>query len=230
MVFQNPDIIVGYLNTIFRTVVGTALHVFLVCLTAYPLARKELPHRSLLIFLVLFTMIFNGGLVPMFLVINGVGLYNSRWVYIVPLLLTAFNVIIVKNFFQQVPESYAESARIDGASEFRIMWDIFLPLSKPVLATITLWTAVIHWNHWFDALLYIDDNNKQVMQILLRRIVIENSVELIEKGLVNPDVAQFTPETIKAATTIITILPILIFYPFVQKYFVKGIMIGGIKG
>lgn len=230
-VFNNPNLWVGYGNTVFRTVVGTLATLVVTCMAAYPLSRKEMPHRGALTFLVLFTMIFTGGLVPLFLLITGIGLYNSLLVYILPILLTAFNVIVVKNFFQSLPDSIYEAATIDGASEWRILFGIFMPLSKPVLATITLWTAVIHWNMWFDAMIYVDDNSKQVMQTFLQRIVIEGNTELIEKGLINPDdVKGFNQQTIKSATTVVTILPILVLYPFVQKYFVKGILLGSVKG
>ncbi len=229
MVFENPNIWVGYANTVFRTILGTVMTLLFTCLAAYPLSRRQMPHRGMITFFILFTMIFTGGLVPVFLLIRSIGLYNTRLVYILPLLLTAFNIIIVKNFFQSIPDSLHEAATIDGASEWRILFQVFIPLSKPVLATIGLWTAVIHWNMWFDAMLYVDDNSKQVMQTFLQRIVIENNTDLIEKGLVNPDVRTFTPETIKSATVVVTILPILLLYPFVQRYFVKGIILGAVK-
>ena len=230
MVLSNPNILTGYLNTLFRTIVGTFLTVLVTCMFAYPLSKQDLPQRSLITFLVLFTMLFGGGLVPTYLLIRNIHLIDSLWVYILPGLTSAFNIIIVRNFFQSIPESLRESASIDGASDVRILFQIYMPLSKPVLATVSLWTAVTHWNAWFDALLYINSESKQVLQMFLRRIVIENSTQLIEKGLVNPEVTQFTPETIKAATVIVTILPILLVYPFVQRYFVKGIMLGGVKG
>jgi len=229
MVLANPVILIGYGNTVLRTVVGTLLTLLATALAAYPLARKEMPWRKRLTFFVLFTMLFGGGLVPSYMVVKSLHLINNRLVYVVPGLVTAFNVLIMKSFFQSLPESFAESAKLDGASEFAILFRIYLPLSTPILATIGLWTAVGHWNSWFDGLLYITDNSKQVLQVFLQRIVIENSTEMIEKGVVNPDVLSFTPETIKAATVIVTILPILFLYPFVQKYFVKGIMIGGVK-
>ena len=229
MVLSNPEIARGFANSLLRTVGGTTLILFFTCLTAYPLARRELPHRRLFLFAVLFTMIFSGGLVPNYMLIKNIGLMDSLWALILPHTLTAFNVIVVKNFFQSIPESLAESARIDGAGEFHILFRIYVGLSKPVLATIALWTAVAHWNHWFDAMLYITSDEKQVLQAFLQRIVIENSVELIEQGLVDPSVTQFTPETIKAATVIVTVVPMLLIYPFVQKYFVKGIMLGGVK-
>jgi len=229
MVFNNPDILIGYRNTVFRTVTGTCLVLLVTSLMAYPLSRPELVHRRGWMIFILITMIFHGGLIPSYLLIRNLGLIDSMLVYIVPGLVTGFNVIILKNFFQGVPNSLAESARIDGASEWRILFQIYLPLSKPVLATIGLWTAVAHWNAWFDALLYINSDDKQVLQMFLQRIVIANNTELIERNLINPEIQQFTPETIKAATVIVTILPILFLYPFLQKYFLKGIMLGGVK-
>lgn len=229
MVFQNPDILTGYRNTLFRTIVGTFLVLLMTALTAYPLARKELHRRSSFILFILITMIFHGGLVPSYLLIRGLGLIDNIWVYVIPGLISGFNVIIMKNFFQSIPESLAESARMDGASEARILFQIYIPLSAPILATIGLWTAVFHWNAWFDALLFINSDDKQVLQLFLQRIVIQGNTDLIEKGLVNPDALAFTPETIKAATVIVTILPILFLYPFLQRFFVKGIMIGSVK-
>ena len=139
---------------------------------------------------------------PNYLLIKNIGLIDSIWALILPHMLTAFNVIVMKNFFQSIPESLAESAKIDGTSEINILVRIYVPLSKPVLATIGLWTAVSHWNQWFDAILYITNDENQVLQTFLQRIVIESSVEMIEQGLVDPNVTQFTPETIKAATVL----------------------------
>jgi putative aldouronate transport system permease protein len=175
-------------------------------------------------------MLFSGGLVPGYLLIRNLGLINSLWVYVIPTLVSAFNILILRNFFQSIPDSLAESAMMDGANDFAILFRIYQPLSKPALATIALWTAVSHWNSWFDGLLYVTDNSKQVLQVFLRRIVIENSTEMIEKGIVNPDAMSFTPETIKAATVVVTVLPILAFYPFVQRYFEKGVLLGSLKG
>ncbi|HAR64863.1 MAG TPA: ABC transporter permease [Lentisphaeria bacterium] len=229
MVLSNPNIVTGYVNTIIRTVLGTFLTVIATCIAAYPLARKEMPHRSMLTFLVVFTMLFSGGIVPGYLLVKKLGLINSMGSLILPTLLSAFNIIIIKNFFQSIPDSLSESAGIDGAGEWRILFQIYIPLSKPVLATVALWSAVFHWNAWFDALLYITDDNKQVLQTFLQRIVIESSTQLMELGITDTTVVDFTGETIKAATIIVTILPIICVYPFLQKYFVKGIMLGGVK-
>ena len=230
IVMTTPEILTGYTNTLLRTIVGTLLTLLMTCIAAYPLARKELPNRGLVTFLILFTMIFDGGIVPKYLLIKNLGLLNSLWALILPMMLTAFNIIVVKNFFQQIPSSLHEAAQIDGASEAAILFRIYIPLSKPVLATVALWTAVAHWNQWFDAMLYITDDRKQVLQNFLQRIVIESSTQMLDMGMTRTDITQFTPETVKAATVIITILPIICFYPFVQKYFVKGILLGSVKG
>lgn len=229
MVLVNREIIMGYANTLFRTIVGTVLTLLATAMAAYPLSRRNMPFRKRLIFLIMFTMLFSGGLVPSYLLVKSLGLINSIWVYVIPGLVSAFNILIMKNFFQSIPESLYESAVMDGANDFSILFRIYLPLSKPVLATVGLWTAVGQWNSWFDGLLYITDNNKQVLQVTLRRIVIENSTEMVEKGILNPNFMNFTPETIKAATVVVAILPILFAYPFAQKYFVKGTMLGSLK-
>ena len=195
MVFSNPDIVRGFFNSVMRTMLGTAFTLFFTCLTAYPLARKEMPHRRLILFLILFTMIFNAGVVPHYLLIKNLGLMDSIWALVLPHTLTAFNVIVVRNFFLSIPESLAESARIDGASEATVLFRIYLPLSKPVLATVGLWTAVYHWNQWFDAMLYIASNSKQVLQTFLQRIVIENSTQLVELSIADPVRTEYTAET-----------------------------------
>lgn len=228
MVLTDPNILTGYTNTIIRTLLGTTLTLLATCIAAYPLSRREMPHRSLITFLIVFTMLFGGGMVPSYLLMKNLGLINTIWVLVVPGMLSAFNIIIMKNYFQSLPEALIESARIDGASEWRILFQIYLPLSKPVLATVALWSAVGHWNSWFDALLYITEDRKQVLQTFLQRIVIESSTQMMELGITD-DQMQFTSETIKAATIIVTILPIILVYPFIQKHFVKGIMLGGVK-
>ena len=229
MVLGNQDIVRGFCNSLIRTVAGTTLCVLATCLAAYPLSRKEMPLRSNFIFFIMFTMLFSGGMIPTYLLIKNLGMLNTLWALIIPSALTAFSIIIVKNFFQSIPESFAEAARIEGASEFNILFKIYIPLSKPVLATVALWSIVGHWNAWFDALLYITDDKYQVLQIYLQRIVVESNTALMEMGVTGATAADFTPETIKAATVIITILPIICVYPFMQKYFVSGIMLGGVK-
>lgn len=228
-ILGNPNILTGYYNTIMRTFLGTVLTLLASCIAAYPLSRREMPKRSMIIFFIVFTMLFSGGMIPNYILVKDLGMINTVWSLVIPTLLSGFNIIIMKNFFQSIPESFVEAARIEGAGEWTILFKIFIPLSKPVLATVALWTMVAHWNAWLDALLYITDDNKQVLQIFLQRIVIESSAKLMDMGVTDQTITQFTPETIKAATVIVTILPIICVYPFVQKYFVSGIMLGGVK-
>lgn len=230
MVFKNEDILISYGNTLLRTVVGTSATIFISAMFAYPLSKKYMPNRRIYAFLLLFTMLFSGGIIPTYLLIKNLGLLNNRLVYILPSIISAYNVIVIRSFFESIPESLTESAKIDGANEFTIFLKIVLPLSKPVLATVGLWSAVAHWNAWFDSMLYMTDKSKQVLQTVLQRIITESNVTLIQQGIVNPDTTQFTPETMKSATIIVSILPILMVYPFIQRYFVKGIMLGSVKG
>ena len=228
-IFSDEMLVTGYLNTVFRTVVGVVCTVFCCALCAYPLSRRCMPHRKKAIFLVLFTMMFGGGLVPNYLLYNALGLINNRLVYILPMLLGAFNVILIKNYFEGIPESLHEAAEMDGASEWFIFTRIYFPLSKPVLATVAMFTAISHWNAWFDSMLFMTSEKKMVVQTFLQRIVIEGNMNMGDANMLANSITQFTPETIKAATVVITILPMMVIYPFVQKFFSKGIMIGGVK-
>ena len=230
MVFKNSSLLMAYYNTIFRTVVGTLLGLLVTCLYGYALARPETPNKKFYTVLLVFTMLFSGGKIPAYLVLKQYHLLNNRWVYILPILIVPYNVIVSRSFFMSIPNSLNESAKIDGSSEFGIFFKIIVPLSKPIIMTLALFMAVAHWNSWYDSLMYITDNSKIVVQVLLQRIIRESDVSLITQGLVNPDATEFTSETVKAATVIVAILPILLFYPFIQKYFTKGIMLGAVKG
>lgn len=227
MVFKNNNIIIGYSNTIFRTVIGTICTLAVTSTFAYALSKPYLPMKNFFTFFVLFTMIFSGGMIPSYILIKNLNLLNHRLVYVLPGLISAYNVVIMKSFFMSIPSSLIESAKIDGAREGTVFTKIILPLSKPVMATVGLWAAVSHWNAWFDSMLYVSDSKKQVLQLFLRRIVIEGQSQLME--MVGADNTNFTSETVKMATIIVTILPILFVYPFIQKYFVKGVMLGSVK-
>jgi putative aldouronate transport system permease protein len=229
VVLAEPNIRMGLMNSVFRTIAGTALTLIATALAAYPLSRPQMPGRRKFAFFILFTMIFSGGLVPTYLLIKGLGLIDNRMVYIIPGMITAFNVLVLKNFFQQIPESLEEAARIDGAGDFRILFRIFIPLSAPALATIALWTAVAHWNAWFDGMIYINSDAKRVLQVFLRQIVIENMANDMAHGIPHVDRSQFSAEAVKAAVVVVTVLPILALYPFLQRYFIKGITLGGTK-
>lgn len=230
-VFENKYIWIGYGNTIFRTIVGTFLNIVFSVMCAYPLSKRYLPNRNLFTFIFIFTIFFSGGLIPNYLLIKELGLLNSRWALILPILINAYTMIIVRNFFMSLPEEIEESAKIDGANDFRILFSIVLPVSMPIIATIGLWYAVAHWNAWFDALLYISDPNKTVLNTVLRKIVIEGSSQFQSFDTYDPAKQNsVTPDIIKAATIMVATFPILCVYPFIQKYFVKGVMVGSLKG
>lgn len=227
---QNQYIWNGYMNTIFRTVAGTLLSLLVTSMGAYALSQKSFPNRTFWTMFLVFTMFFSGGLIPTYLWIDRLGLTDNRMVLILPYLVGAFNLVLIRNFFQQIPSELQESARIDGANDFFVFFKIILPVSKPILATVALWLAVGHWNAWFDCLIYIKDTNKFVVQIVLQRIILQGTEQMMQSGGMVQGVYESSPEVIKAACIFFTMLPILCVYPFLQKYFVKGIFIGSIKG
>lgn len=223
-------------NTIFRamgvsigvTLIGTLVSMLLTALMAYGLARKDLDGRKTINFLVVFTMLFNGGLIPTFLVVKELGMIDTFASLIIPSAISAFNMIILKNFFQNIPEGLEESAKIDGCNDFGILFKIVLPLSMPAIATISLFYAVTYWNTYMSAILYLNDSVKWPIQVLLRQIVVlasglDHSATL--DGTVPPP-----DQTIKMAVIVVATLPILLVYPFLQKHFAKGAMLGSMKG
>lgn len=217
----------GFVNTAFVTIVGTLLSLLVTSATAYPLARKDLPMRGLFTAMIVFTLIFSGGMIPTFLVVKELGLINSRWALILPVLVASYNVVIMRNFFQNIPAELEESAHIDGAGDLRIFAQIILPLSGPVLATVGLWLAVGYWNNYFNALLYINRRDLRVLQQILMEIINSSRADDV---LNVENAAGITPETVKAASIMIISIPILCVYPFLQKFFVKGVMLGSVKG
>jgi len=221
----------GYFNTIVRTVLGVLLSVVFTSITAYPLSKKDLPLNRTATSIILFTMLFGGGTIPSYLLIKELGMFNTVWALVVPGMISAFNVMIIRNFFRSLPEELEESARVDGAGYLRIFAQIVLPLCKPVLATVALWVGVGHWNAWFDSMIYISDPAKQVLQIVLRKIIIENNTTDISIMMQNmASHSEFSGRQLQATIIMFSIIPMLIVYPFIQKYFVKGIMIGAVKG
>ena len=229
-VFKNPDIYTGFGTTLFVTVVGTVLGTLLTAMTAYPLSKSRLRGGKVLMLLILFTMIFNAGMIPNYLLIRNLNLYDSRWALILPLLVSAYNCIIMKTFFLSIPDSLEESARIDGANDIRIFFSIIIPLSKATIASIALFTAVMYWNDYFSTVLYIKETDKWSLQAVLRNML-TNTQQAMQSAGVNVRAQTNTnAETIKAASIVVATVPILVVYPFAQKYFVKGVMIGGVKG
>ena len=223
-VFSKENLFLGLLNSVFRVIICVPISVFFSSLCAYPLSRKEMPYRKPIFLFVLFTMLFSGGMVPIYLLYNNLGLLDNRAVYLVQGLINAFNVILIRNYFQSIPDSMHKAAMIDGASEWYIFSRIYLPLSKPILATVAMFQTIFHWNSWYDAVIYMNNDTKVVLQAFLQRIVIEQEWSMLRDHFIG-----LAPETIKAATVVITVIPIMLVFPFVLKYFSKGIMLGGIK-
>lgn len=216
----------SYLITILRAVLGTVSGVAVTLLTAYPLAKKNLPYRKGLMLFVVFTMYFSGGMIPKYLLIKNLHLTNNFLVYILPCLITGFALIITRNFFMSIPPALEESAKMDGASNFRVLFSIYLPLSTPVIATIALWYCVQHWNAWMDNMLYVTKNSLYVLQYVIQTILVNGQTADME---MMTDVIVHT-ETMKMAALVLSLIPIVCTYPFLQKYFVKGMMVGSVKG
>lgn len=217
----------GYLNTIIRVVVGTSLSVFLTILGAYALSKKSLPNRNLWTGLIVFTMYFSGGLIPSYLLVQKLGMRNTLFSLVLPGAISAYNMIIARNFFMSLPSSLEESAKIDGANDMYILFKIIIPLSKAILATITLWYGIGQWNSWFDCMLYMDNEKSYVLQLMIRRLLLEG--QMIDTSGQNYK-QMVSPENMKMAAVVVATVPVLCIYPFFQKYFVKGVMIGSLKG
>ncbi|MCR5753918.1 MAG: carbohydrate ABC transporter permease [Acetatifactor sp.] len=226
-ILKRPTIWTAMRTTVMVTLLGTALSLVLTILAAYGLSIQDLPGRKFMTGLILFTMYFGGGMIPTFLVVKGVGLYNTLGALFIPQSISVFNFIVMRTFFKELPESLTDAARIDGASYMRVLLKIVLPLSLAVIATIGLFYAVGYWNSYFDALIYIQDGDKYTLQLRLRSLLFGN-----ELGNAADDVGGTVvmPQSLKMATVAVSTLPILVVYPWLQKYFVKGVMLGSVKG
>lgn len=221
---KDSDIHSAFQVTTFTTVVGTVCNMAVTVLIAYPLSRIDLPGRRFFTNLVIFTMMFNGGMIPTYLVVKSLGLLDKIWALILPQLVWSFNLMIIKSFFQSLPDSILESAHIDGAGEFRTLIQIVLPLSLPVMLTVGLYYAVGHWNQYFQSVLYITDRNLRPIQVVVREILALTNNPLADASQTVPTM------TTQMASIIIAAVPIITMYPFVQRFFVKGVMLGAVKG
>lgn len=226
-VLSNPGIWRSFGVTIFITVVGTFINLFLTALMAYGLARRDLKGRSFILILVLFTMIFQAPMIPSYLLVKSLGMLNTLWSLIIPSAISAFNLIIMISFFQNIPQSLLEAARIDGCGEYRTLWKIVLPLSLPSLSTIGLFYAVAHWNGYFQAIMFLTDPKLYPLQLKLRNLIVESDAEQMMQSA---SLTLQSLEGIKMATIMIVSVPILLVYPFIQRHFIKGAMLGSIKG
>lgn len=229
-VSKNKLIWSGYANTLFIVAVGTVLDLLMTGLGAYVLSRKSFYLRRPITLMIVFTMFFGGGMIPTYLLIKNLHLLDSLWSLILPGLVNTWNFLITRTYFEGIPDSLEESAKLDGANDLVIFLRIFLPLSGPIIAVMALFYGVGHWNGWFNAMMYIQDRTKYPLQLILREILIANDTNSMMSGVVVDADRQQIGETIKYATIIVSTVPILCVYPFIQKYFVKGVMIGAIKG
>jgi len=231
-VFAYKTVVSGYLNSIQYMVIGTVLNVAITLLCAYPLARRTLPFRNFFMFLFTFTMYFGGGLIPSYLQVKSLGLLNTMWALILPGVLSVYNMIITRTFIQNsIPHEMLEAAQIDGCSDIRFFFTMVLPLSKAIVAVITLYYAVGHWNSWFSAFLYLNDRDLYPLQLILRDILVVSQIDLTlidDPELIDQMLG--LADLLKYSLIVIATLPMMCIYPFVQKFFIKGVMIGSIKG
>ena len=224
-IIDDQAFFVGYGNTIWYTIIGTVCNVIFTILAAYPLSLKEFFMRKIFTVFFLFTMFFYGGMIPSYIVVTSIGLFNSRWAVILPGLISTWNLVLCRTYISSLPEELFDSTKIDGCSEFRLIPSILLPLIKPIIAVLIIYYGVGHWNSWFSALIYLSDPNKHPVQIYLRKLLIQSTNELAASVYDMQSTVQ-----VRYCAVFVTILPILAIYPFFQKYFTKGIMIGSLKG
>ncbi|NIK70463.1 carbohydrate ABC transporter permease [Paenibacillus sp. BK720] len=230
-ILQNDKIWTGYGNSIMYTVIGTVINLIMTILAAYPLSRPDLPLRNGIMVLITMTMFFSGGLIPTYLLVKDLGMVDTIWALIVPGAIATYNLIVMRTYFQNsIPWELQEAAHMDGCSNWRLLVSIILPLSKPILAVMVLFYAVGHWNSFFNALIYIRDEGKYPLQLVLREILLISQSAQTDGGSVGLEKQILLSESIKFAVIIVSSLPVLIMYPFVQRHFVKGVMIGSIKG
>jgi len=231
-IFKDSSIIRGFLNSLYITVVGTGINILMTVMMAYPISRKKFYGRKAFTMFMMITMFFGGGLVPTFLLINHLHMYNTFWAVMVPGCVGITNVIICRTYFESsIPEELYESASLDGCDDFGFLIRIVLPLSKPVLAVLVLYYAVGHWNSYFNEMIYLEDKVKYPLQVVLRQILIMSQVaDEMMLDFSAAEQAQGMADLLKYSTIVVSSLPMLILYPFIQKYFVKGVMIGSVKG
>ncbi|MDF2963767.1 MAG: carbohydrate transporter permease [Paenibacillus sp.] len=231
-VFKHKLIVSGFMNSLYYTVFGTLINVVMTILAAYPLSRKDFYGKNMFMFLFVFTMMFTGGLIPTYLLVKDLGLLNTTWSMLLPGALGVWNMIITRTYFQTtIPDELLEASQLDGCTDFQFVWKIVLPLSGPIIAVITLFYAVGHWNSFFSALIYLKSQNLYPLQLVLRDILVQNEVDLnMLMDVQETAKREGLRELLKYSLIIVATGPLMIVYPFVQKYFVKGIMIGSLKG
>jgi len=230
IMLKGSQIYVAYGNTVLRTLVGTVLSIIITSLTAYPLSIRRLHFRNFLSLLIFFTMLFSGGMIPTFLIVQQLGLINTFWALVIPGMMSAYNMFILRNYFQQLPAELEESAFIDGASPLVVLLRIILPVSKPALAAIALFYGIGHWNAYLDCILYTNTDKLQVLQVYIRSLMTAYGSMNSVAGLGGSGASRLTEETVRMTTIAISVIPILFVYPFLQRYYTKGILVGAVKG
>lgn len=233
LIFKNQDLWHSFGNSIFVAGVGCLLSLVALCIASYPLAFGDFYGKKAYSLFILFTMWFNGGIIPQFLTIRELGLYNTHWALILNMLLSAYNIVIVRSYFQSIPLEIVESARIDGANDFRILFQLIIPLSKPVLATVAMWIIVGHWNDYLNPLMFLSDRENYTLQMILKELVLnaESSIHNISMtGSKQTSGAVALGQQTRNAVLVVAMVPMLVVFPFVQRYFVSGVMLGSVKG
>lgn len=228
-VFKNPFLLSGYRNTLFYVLVGTTVNVVMTALAAYVLSRKQFMLRRPISLMITFTMFFSGGMIPTFLCIKNLGLYDTPWAIIFPSAISVYNFVVMRTNIEALPVSLEESARLDGAGDIKILFRIVLPLSMPIVAVMILFYGVARWNSWFDAMIYLQNRDKYPLQLVLREVLIGATQQQLMSDVTDDSVRPGLEQLIKYATVIVATLPILCVYPFLQKYFVQGMMVGAVK-
>ena len=231
-IFRDDAIIRAFFVSVSRTVLGTLLSVLMVCICAYPLSHRNLPGRNVITTYFIITMFFSGGMIPNYINLRDLGLTNTFWVYILPGAVGVYNVLLTRNFIMSLDNGLEEAAMLDGAGYTRILFQIILPLMKPIILTVAMWIAVGHWNSWFDTQIYIRDSSLHTLAYVLQKMrdmTANESKELLDYMMLNPN-AKITSTNVRMATTVVTMLPVMAIYPFIQKHFIKGIMVGSLKG
>lgn len=228
-VFQQKMFLTAFRNSVLRSVLGTVFNIIMTFTAAYVFARRNLPGKTIFVGIVMFTMFFGGGLIPTYLNYKQMGMLNTFWMYIIPTACAPFHIFICRNFIIGIPDSIEEAATIDGSGALNTMVKVIAPMCKPIIAVLCMWSAIGQWNSWYDAYIYMRNDELIVLQLLLRRVIVEGDKETLGQSVAEAT-QQTTPTTVKSATIMVTTIPIVCIYPFFQKYFVKGINLGAVKG
>ncbi|MFF2887918.1 carbohydrate ABC transporter permease [Paenibacillus sp. NPDC057967] len=229
-IFDHPTILQGFKNSIFQTLLGTSIGLFMTVICAYPLSKTFLKGRKAFVLIVMFTMFFSGGLIPTYLVVKSVGLIDTIWAVVIPFCITPYYLLLMMTFFQGIPDSLEEAAMVDGLNPMQILFKIVIPLSKPVIAAITMFLIVYYWNNWFNSMIYLNSSDMHPVMMIVRNIVAGADLASMGSGIGQNDLTTLSSASLKAAVIMVTTIPVVCVFPFAQKHFAKGVMLGAVKG